>query len=108
MRHPTRDFQVSPEEPGKPTDVRGHVVQLIFQYGAIGLLLAVIVWQGIRVLNTFIPIFIERFKDDAKAQQTNTIALQQIAGAMVDIRTEIKKGNETCAGAVSVSCARKR
>lgn len=99
---------MSPRAPTGSIDVQGRVLQHVFQYGAVGLLLAAIVWKLFAYGDKFVPVLITRFEDDRKTQVQQTVTQQQILGALIDLRTEMKKGNEICAGAVSVSCVRKR
>jgi len=93
---------------GSNQTLHARVIREVFGYGAIGILLAVFVWQGIRALNTFYPIWIQHFADDAKASLQQTAALQQISATMSAMRTEMKVNQDALSGTISVVCTRKR
>lgn len=80
------------------------LTQSIFQYGAIGLMLAVIVWKGVWLLNTFVPIWIEHFHQDDVARVNQTATLRQIASTMEAMQFDMKTGREAISTAIVNSC----
>ncbi len=103
------DFDIRPETPVSMESLKKRAVGTMFNHGVLGLLVFVAIWQGIRLLNIFIPIWIDHFKDDTRAQVQTTAAMQQMAGAMTALHEEIKnKNTEMIASAVNAACAKRR
>jgi len=71
-------------------------------------MLAVIVWQGIRLLNTFVPIWIDHFHQDDVARVNQTATLRQIASTMEALQFDIKTGRDNIATAIVNSCHQRK
>jgi hypothetical protein len=83
-------------------------VGTMFNHGVLGVLVFVGI-VGVGYLgHIFVPIFVERFKEDAKTQALHTVAMQQMAGAMAALHDEISgKHAEMIASAVNAACKRR-
>lgn len=96
------------ETPMTMEAVKRNAARTVFNHGILGVIVAVVIWQGIRLLNIFVPIWIEHFKDDTRSQTQTVAAMQQMAGAMTALHEEIKtKNTELIANAVNAACKRR-
>lgn len=96
------------DDTGPNLTLQNRLIREAFQYGAIGILLFVIVWQIVRLVNVFTPIGVEYMRVIDRTAIQNTAALGQIAATMVQMRQESKTNSEALAGVVSAICTRKR
>lgn len=80
----------------------------LFQYGALGVIVAAVLGVGLYLLHIFVPIWVSRFEGDAKAQTAQTEALKEVKSTLSEMRVEMKNDRESIASAISVACTKRR
>lgn len=78
-----------------------------FQYGALGLIVVAMLVTGGWLLHIFVPIWVQHFADDAKAQLAQTEAMKEIKTTLQDMRVEMRNDRESLTAAISLASKRR-